>query len=98
MWTVQLHGSTESLKDTDARDWEMEFSHRLHTLVADLVPGGHTGVAATFTGDHVGTVNLTDPQAPPEGTPAPDDGVKADGTPEPAPTEPPPAFPNGEQQ
>lgn len=97
MWTLQMHGNTEGLSKDDARSWEERFVERVQSIAAELVPGGHTGVAATFSGDHVGAVNLTDTAAPPEGTPAPDEGDKADGTPEPPPEGPPPTFENGEE-
>lgn len=92
MWHVQLHGATDDLSDNEAKDAEISVVTRLQRLVAELVPGGHSGVAATFTGDHVGTVALTD--APPDAEPAPvpAGSVVADGTVQPAPTEPPPTF------
>lgn len=93
MWTAQLHGDTSDLSDTDARDEEMHLATVLRDIVAEFVPRGHTGVLATFSGDHVGAVNLTDPAEAPTGTPEPGLGELADGTARPAPDAPPPTFP-----
>lgn len=95
MWTLQLHGLTDHLGADEARELETELVVKARNLFAGLVPGGHQGVAGTFSGDHVGAVNLVDPASAPEGTPAPDEGVKADGSPEPAPEGPPPVFEPG---
>lgn len=95
MWTLQLHGLTDHLGVEQARDAETELVVKARALFAGLVPAGHQGVAGTFNSDHLGAVNLIDPGSAPEGTPAQDDGPKADGSPEPAPTEPPPAFVDG---
>lgn len=95
-WSLQLHGLTDHLPAEQARELEEALVVKAHELFAGLVPDGHQGVAGIFTGDHTGAVNLVDATAPPEGTPAPDEGVKADGSVEPAPTEPPPTFVNGE--
>ena len=95
MWTLQLHGITDHLNAEEAYKLEQDVLVKAHSLFAGLVPAGHEGVAGTFDGDHLGPVNLVDAASPPEGTPAPPEGIVADGTPEPAPTEPPPTFVNG---
>lgn len=94
-WTLQLHGLTDHLPAEQARELEEELVVKAHSLFSGLIPAGHQGVAGTFSGEHVGQINLVDATAPPEGAPEPDAGVVADGTPEPAPTEPPPTFVNG---
>lgn len=96
MWTLQLHGLTDHLSADEARTAEEELLVKAHSLFAGLIPGGHQGVAGTFSGEHVGQVNLVDATAPPEGAPPTEGAVVADGTYEPPPTEPPPTFVNGE--
>ena len=95
-WTLQMHGLTDHLPADEARRVEESLVVKAHGLFAELVPAGHQGVAGTFSGEHVGQINLVDATAPPEGTPEPGSGELADGSPEPAPTEPPPAYVNGE--
>lgn len=93
MWTLNIHGDTSHLQPDVARELEEHIVSAVHSLVSELVPAGHQGVAATFQGDHYGPVNLVDPTDMPAGTPAPDSGAAADGTPGPAPDSPPPSFP-----
>ena len=92
MWTINLHGNTDEQPPEVAAELEHKLVEVFHELAGHLVPDGHQGVAATMTGDHVGTVNLIDPGEAVAGTPDAEVGVKADGTFQPAPTGPPPTF------
>jgi hypothetical protein len=94
-WIAQLTGNTDNLPDADAQDTEARVLDALRRI-AQLVTGlGHTGVQATFTGDHSGHVDLLLPGGGAAGDyPAGDhDQVQVDGpaaaTPEPGPADSP---------
>lgn len=100
MWLLSAHGITDHLPPEVARDLEETLVAKLREVVADLVPAGHNGVAATLQGDHVGIVNLTAPGEAPPAPAEPPAGELADGTVRPAPDGPPPTaeqIANGEQ-
>ena len=92
MWLLSAHGTTDHLEPEVAKELEQKLVDAVHGVVSELVPEGHQGVAASFSGDHVGEINLVAPGDAVTPTPDAEDGDKADGTFQPAPSGPPPAF------
>ena len=90
MWLLSAHGTTDHLPPDVARNLEDTLVAQLREVVAELVPSGHNGVAATLTGDHVGQVNLATENPPLMPAQPPPQGELADGTVRPAPNGPPP--------
>jgi hypothetical protein len=57
-WIAQITGTAESGVGKDAAAAEAFIAGELKLIALKLASFGHVGNAATFTGDHVGTINL----------------------------------------
>lgn len=70
-WLATLRGDLSGQTPEDAKREEQRILDQLVQLGGTLGEGGSTGMFGTFQGQQLGTVNLLDPNAPPNmGTPA----------------------------
>lgn len=58
VWSAQFNGTHESPNENVGREEEQYLAEQLAGVADELTERGHVGVAASFTGEHVGQVNL----------------------------------------
>lgn len=63
-WLAQLSGHFDHPDAADAAAAETKVAEGLRAQAQGLVDAGATGIAATFTGEHIGAVNLLAEPAP----------------------------------
>ena len=63
-WLATLHGDTAELGEEAAAKAEQAVRAALASIAGKLSGDGHTGIGATFHGDHTGDVNLVAPGDP----------------------------------
>lgn len=68
-WILSAHATTGNLPPEQGRAEEESLRDRAIELFKGLIDAGHTGLAATFHGEHIGDVNLLEPGATPAGAP-----------------------------
>lgn len=79
-WLLQISGHAADAAEGAAADAERQVAAAFSALARRLTDGGHEGVAAEFTGENIGTVNLLAEPAP---TPADTADALGGNTPQP---------------
>lgn len=63
-WLLQISGHVADTAEGAAADAERKVAEAFSALARALTDAGHEGVAAEFTGENIGTVNLLAEPAP----------------------------------